>query len=382
MSQTPHHPRDPFEAARKSTGTMCVHAQGVDVPLILRYPDLRAALKDWETYSSDDLRNIVLHGEQGVRDGRQYPIETDPPEHKAYRKIVDPFFRRPLDNDYRVGMQQLLDDAIQVALGNEIDAIHDFALPVQSKSLAMMLNVDMAEADEWVGWGTHVFYDGDGKSKGDALTDYNRAQFAKTAGSGGDDFYSVLNRAEYDGRPLTDEEKLGFANLAFAGGRDTVIGTITGILAHLGDEPDVLEFLRADEKRLSPATEEYLRFISPVTVLARKCPHGATVGDQAVPPGGRAGVCYASANYDETVFPDPHQLKLDRSPNPHIAFGFGKHFCLGAHQARLIIRCLLLSLCDKVSRVEIIDAVTKSEKEVEYTREIGFEKLSVRLHAK
>jgi cytochrome P450 len=357
-----------------------MRAEGQDMPLILRLDDIRRACKDWQTFSSDDPFMIVPHSEAHVRSVRQLPIECDPPDHREYRALVEDLFKRPNQPGYREAMQRLTDTIVGecVARGT-VEAVHDLALPLQSRSLALLLNVDQREADLWMTWGLHVFKDGDGVSKGQELADYVRRKFEEAEGSSGGDFFSLLNRAEFRGRKLTAEEKQGFAGVTFAGGRDTVIHTVSGVLAHCAEEPAALPFLREDPARITPAVEEFVRFVSPLTAIARRCPHGAQVAGVEVEPGGRVGLCWPSANRDERVFARPDELLLDRSPNPHVGFGFGVHHCLGAPQARLILRCLITALCQQVERIRLLEAEPQVETESSFTRQVGYERLTIEL---
>ena len=371
--------RDPFEAAREATGVQTVAAEGQEVPLVLRLADVRRTCKDWRTFSNDDPFMIVLHSEADVRSVRQYPIETDPPAHTEYRKLVEPFFKKPLGAKYQSGIEELTRQVVAEALAaGEVEVVRRLSLPLQSRSLARLLGVPDAEAELYIGWGTHVFKDGDGVSKGGNLADYIRRKFEETRGSDADDFFSTLNRAQFDGRPLTLEEKHGFANMAFAGGRDTVIHTVSSIIAHLAQHPGDLAFLKEDPARIVAATEEFVRYVSPLTAIARRCPHGGEVAGHAVPEGGRVGLCWPSANRDSKAFDRADEVVLDRSPNPHVGFGFGIHQCLGAPQARLILRSLLRALCDQVQTLDLLDAAAEVEHESSYSRQVGYKSLRVR----
>lgn len=353
-----------------------MRAEGQEMPLVLRLQDVRKVCKDWKTFSSDDPFMIVPHSEANVRSVRQYPIETDPPDHTDYRALVEPFFRRPNDADYQVGMQQLVDEALAAAaIPDSVDIVSELALPLQSRSLARLLNVDDSEANLWISWGTHVFKEGDGVSKGAELSSYIREKFEAAEGSEADDFFSVLNRADFQGRKLTLEERYGFANMAFAGGRDTVIHTVSSIIAHFAAHPEGLEFLRQDPARIITATEEFVRYVSPLTAIVRSCPHSAKVLDAEIAPGGRVGLCWPSANRDETAFTKPDEVVLDRSINPHVGFGFGIHKCLGAAQARLIIRSLLQALCNQIEAIHLIEAIPEIERESSFERQVGFKRL-------
>lgn len=370
--------RDPFREKRQGSGIEYMQAEGEDMPLVLRLQDVRKVCKDWKTFSNDDPFMIVPHSEANVRSVRQYPIETDPPDHTDYRALVEPFFNRPNDAGYQAGMRQLVDEVLAAAATpDSVDVVSELALPLQSRSLTRLLNVDDSEAKLWISWGTHVFKEGDGVSKGAELGSYIREKFEAAEGSDADDFFSALNRAEFQGRKLTLEEKHGFANMAFAGGRDTLIHTISSIIAHFASHPEGLEFLRQDQARIITATEEFVRYVSPLTAIVRRCPHGAKVLDAEVAPGGRVGLCWPSANRDETAFDRPQEVVLDRSINPHVGFGFGIHRCLGAVQARLVIRSLLQSLCDQIEAIHLIEAVPEIEQESSFERQVGYKRLRV-----
>ena len=96
-----------------------------------------------------------------------------------------------------------------------------------------------------------------------------------------------------------------------------------------------------------------------------------------MPPDGRVSLCWASANQDASAFPAPSEIRLDRKPNPHLAFGFGTHLCLGAAHARLLLRSLLSACLQQVGRLSIINARRRIENEARYQREVGFESLTL-----
>lgn len=372
---------DPFKEKRKDDSVLECPFQGESVPMFLRHADVRAAAKDWKAYSSDAPFRVPIPSEEDVRNVRQLPIETDPPEHTEYRAITDPFFKRAKLPEVIEKVELLVADLIEEATSREsIEIVRGFALPLQSRALTYLLNVPESEAEEWISWGTHVFRDGgDGQRKGAVLEDYIHRQLDRAEADPGDDFFSALAKAEFRGRRLTRDEMAGFANLAFAGGRDTVINSVTSILAYFAAHPESLEALRDHPSGIVLAGEEFIRWISPLTHIGRVCPVGTKVRGKDVPPGGRVSLCWASANFDETVFTKPEEVKLDRKPNPHMAFGAGPHICQGAPHARLIIRTLLKLLSRKVSRIRLIEAVDNLEKEATYTRKNSYERLVVSL---
>jgi cytochrome P450 len=353
--------------------------QGEMTPMILRHEAVRVAARDWKTFSSDAPFRVPIPSEEDVRSVRQLPVETDPPDHTEYRKIVEPFFQRAKDPSMIRQVEQLMDEMVSEALARgTVEVVREFALPIQSRALTYLLNVPESEAAEWISWGTHVFRDGgDGRKKGAALEAYLSEQLDQGAVRRGEDFFSALAGASFRGRPLTREEMMGFANLTFAGGRDTVIHTISSVLAHLARHPEALDFLRADPSRIVHAGEEFFRVITPLTHIGRRCPIETDLQGVTVPAGGRVSLCWASANQDPSAFDVPGEIRLDRKPNPHLAFGFGPHLCLGAAHARLLLRSLLQTCVTQVGRLTILAEVERVEDEAQYRRIVGFESLTL-----
>ncbi|MDB6040859.1 MAG: cytochrome, partial [Verrucomicrobiales bacterium] len=309
---------------------------------------------------------------------RQLPVETDPPDHTDYRKIVEPFFQRAKDPAVIAQVESLIEESLCGAFEREsIELVREFALPIQSRALAYLLNVSEAEAETWISWGIHVFRDGD--SKGAALEAYLNGQLDRSLANPGEDLFSALTKATFRGRALSREEMMGFANLTFAGGRDTVIHTTTSALAHFAKHPETLEFLRQDPTRIVHACEEFFRIITPLTHIGRVCPVETNVHGVTVKPGGRVSLCWASANRDDDVFDAPDEVRLNRKPNPHLAFGFGTHLCLGAAHARLLLRTLLQQCVERVRSITILDSKERVENEESYQRVVGYESLIVQL---
>jgi cytochrome P450 len=202
-------------------------------------------------------------------------------------------------------------------------------------------------------------------------------RFDRAMAGDGTDFFSALTRATFRGRPPTREEMMGFANLTFAGGRDTIIQSIASIIGYLAGNRASLEFLREDPKRITHASEEFFRAFMPLTHIGRVCPVETDVHGVIVPAGGRVSLGWAAANHDPTVFEAPEEVRLDRQPNPHLSFGFGAHLCLGAAHARLIVRTLLKVLSEKVGWITLLQAEENVEVESHYRRVNGYKSLSV-----
>ena len=372
---------DPFREARAQNGVLSCPFHGEDILLLLRHGDVREAARDWKRFSSDAPFRVPIPSEAAVRSMRQLPIETDPPAHTDYRAIVEPHFQRAKQPEVIRKVEALIAEKLSESLDREtVEVVNHFALPIQSRALTYLLNVPESEADTWIGWGIHVFKVTGGTFKqGNVLEQYLHAQFDRAEANPGNDFFSALTQATYRGRRLTREEMMGFGNLTFAGGRDTIIHSISSIIAYLSAHPEALEYLRQDPKRIVHAAEEFFRVFMPLTQIGRVCPVDTDVHGVTVKAGARIGLGWAAANLDETVFEAPREIRLDRKPNPHLSFGFGPHLCLGASHARLIIRSLLQALAEQVAQVTVLAATALVEREAAYERQVGYQALTVRL---
>ena len=377
-------PSDPFREAREAGAVAACEFGGERIPMLLRHKDVRDATRDWKTFSSDAPFRVPIPSEELVRSVRQLPIETDPPDHTEYRRLIDSFFTRPREAWFQDKIRALVAGMLDEALAREsVEVVGEFALPMQSRALAILLGVPDAEADEWIGWGMNVFKDPDSEGlneeKGAQLDAYIQRRLDKAESAPGEDFFSALTQADFRGRRLTREEMTGFCNLAFAGGRDTVIHSISSIVAHIAERPEILQMLRDDPKLVMSATEEFMRHISPITHLGRVCPHGADADGAHVEPDGRVSLCWASANRDASVFDAPDELRLDRKPNPHVAFGSGPHTCVGALHARVLFRILLEELAARVGAILVEEQEHHVEPIAHFQRQVGYDKLVARL---
>ncbi|MEN8695283.1 MAG: cytochrome P450 [Akkermansiaceae bacterium] len=367
-------PTDPFRKAREEGPVLKCPFQGEEIPMLLKHADVRAAAKDWKTYSSDAPFRVPIPSEEEMRTMRQLPIETNPPEHGEWRKLVEPFFLRAKKPEVIVKVDDLISEMLASVSGREFDAVREFAIPIQCRALTYLLDVPESEGEIFMSWGMHVFSD-----EGGSLEEYLQQAFDRAEANPSDDFFSALTKATFRERPLTRDEMMGFANLTFAGGRDTIIHSITNILAYFAKHPIDLQKLRENPKGIVLAGEEFFRAFMPLTHIGRVCPVTTDVQGHEVPPNGRVSLGWAAANFDSAVFSNPEFVQLDRKPNPHVSFGFGTHLCLGAPHARLIVRTLLTQLVEKVDALELISANVHVEKNPSYERVNGFDELRLKI---
>lgn len=175
-----------------------------------------------------------------------------------------------------------------------------------------------------------------------------------------DDLVSVWANAEIDGEPLDDLTILHETGLVISGGAETTRTVVARGLRAFCDHPEQWELLAAEPERIPLAVEELVRWVTPLNNFFRTAVAPARVGDTEVAPGDRIILLYPSANRDEAVFDDPFRFDVTRSPNPHLGFGFGTHFCLGASLARFELTLLFEQLTSRLTGLHpITEPVTE-----------------------
>lgn len=373
--------KDAFKELRNSKGYEHIDDQDDPVMMILGHKDVRRCAHNWKTFQSGaEPGRIVVPSEVNIRDTRQIPFEVDPPDHKEYRGLVEEWFRRPLQEDYKIKLRDLVDGCLDQALSlKEIEVVEDFALPLQSRALTLLLNIPLEEAETWISWGTHVFRSESAKldkSKANILYDYIDRQIDKAIEKPSDNLYTHLLNAEYQNRKLTKEEVKGVMILTFAGGRDTVINYITNTIAYFSEHPESLSLIKKMPSVANTAVEELVRYFSPLTHMGRVATESTSVCEHAIAQDSRISLCWASANRDETVFDQPNEVILDRKKNPHVAFGFSHHKCLGASHARQLMNVLLKSLSEKVENIKVIAQEENIEEWGTVHRKVGYHSLT------
>ena len=168
-----------------------------------------------------------------------------------------------------------------------------------------------------------------------------------------EDLITLLLNTEVDGAPMTDVAFGSFFVQLVVAGNDTSRTMLSNSLLALLQHPEQLAELRADRSLVPGALEEVLRWANPLHYFRRTLTADATLGGVTIPEGDKLAMVYTSANRDEAVFSDPHRFDIHRSPNPHLSFGIGEHFCLGVHLARLEGRVFLEELLELWSDIEL-----------------------------
>jgi cytochrome P450 len=297
---------------------------------------VREALRDTATYSSD------LQGDSDVRDYRQLPLEVDPPRHHLYRAALAPFFVKPsiekLIPDFQVISKLLIDEFFAA---DSADVISTLALPLVMKNLGVIYRRPQ-DVQEWISWGPDVWTASSAARDGKVLHEYLDRIYLEAITQGTGDVWSDLSLLVIEGNQISPEEFRGIAGVMLAGGRDTVVKIISGMIWHFGHNSDDLELLREKPDLRDSAVQEFLRFLTPLPQMNRTTVPES--GSSELPDDRYVGVSFISGNFDENVFENPYQVNFCRGRNPHLSFGFGPHTCIGNHIAEIEAKVFLDTL--------------------------------------
>ncbi|HEY2427300.1 MAG TPA: cytochrome P450 [Acidimicrobiales bacterium] len=337
--------------------------------VITKYKDVHDVGRDPHTYSSDSDRGGVVGleepvGPQPSTGDAKFMLMMDPPQHTRYRKLVNKGFTPKMINALEALIRQrterILDDA--VAKGT-CDFVVDVAAELPLQAIAELIGVPFEERHKIFDWSNRMVGSEDPEYSVGAEEAFG-AQVEMFGYAGElanqrrqeprDDIMTTLLQAEIDGDKLTEMEFNLFFMLLSVAGNETTRNAITHGMNAFLEHPDQWEHFTADvDGRLPGATEEILRWASPVMYFRRNVTHDTTLSGVDFAAGDKVSIWYCSANRDEDVFEDPFRFDIERSPNDHLAFGGGgPHFCLGASLARMEIRVLFEELAHRVKGIE------------------------------
>ena len=313
-------------------------------------------------------------------------IDMDDPEHWNRRKLVykglTPRRVREREPAIRRTARRLVD---AVAEREEFDLIWDLAAWLPLNVIADDLGVAEADREQLLHWSDQLL-SGLGSHDQEILNkqmlaavgyaEYARKVIEARRAQPTDDLMSILVHAEVDGDHLSDEEIISESLLILVGGDETTRHVISGGVYQLLLERSRWETLRADRSLLPSAIEEMLRWVSPIRNMARQATEDLELNGRHISKGEKLLLLYPSANRDESVFENPFQFDIRRKPNEHVAFGFGPHFCLGAHLARLELTVILEELLDRLPTLKLLDATEPSYRPANFVS--GYDSLRVR----
>jgi cholest-4-en-3-one 26-monooxygenase len=331
------------------------HDPNSDVWAITRYADLRAvSTRPGDFSNQDNIRPKTGHVPM--------MISMDDPEHAKRRRLVSRGFtpRRVADQEPRI--REICDGLLDRVLERgECDFVWDVAAWLPLIVIADMLGVAPEDHERLLRWSDLLLEGtaGDLDKLEEATTAfgeyyaYQAEVIEDRRGCPRQDLVSVLIDAEVDGQRLDDESLIWESLLILIGGDETTRHVISGGMLELLRHPDALARLRDDPTRLPRAIEEMLRWVSPIKTMSRTVTRDVELGGQTIPEGDEVLLTYPAANRDAGVFDDADVFDIDRADNPHVAFGHGPHFCLGASLARLELRVLFERVLERMHDIEL-----------------------------
>ena len=344
---------------------------------VATYAETLAVLRDPETYSSVTGGSRPYGGTllQDLAIAGQVLNMMDDPRHSQIRRLVSsgltPRMIRRVEDDLRSRARRLLD---AVSPGSPFDFLVDIAAELPMQMICILLGVPESER-HWLFEAIEPQFDFGGSRKasvgqmtpeeaGTRMYTYGQELIAAKRAKPTDDMLSVVANATLDSdglSPLSNVELYLFFSLLFSAGAETTRNAVAGGLLALAEHPAQMALLRADPALLPTAVEEMVRWTSPSPSKRRTATRDVELGGCAVKAGQKVQIWEGSANRDESAFDRPGVFDITRKPNPHLGFGQGIHYCLGANLARLELRVLYEELLARFSSVRVV-------KPVEWTR--------------
>jgi cholest-4-en-3-one 26-monooxygenase len=303
-------------------------------------------------------------------------VAMDPPRHGPMRRLASLRFTPRGVRNRREAVEriavEILDEAATGNLAGECDFVEALAAPLPIAVVSLILGVPRSDWQLVFHWTNEVIGKDDPEFRRPGETADQSSMRARRElhqyfdhlveqrrQDPQDDLVSELLRADIDGQPLTGLELLSYCELMVEAGNETTRNAISGGLLAFGDHPDEWARLQAHPELLPDAVEEVLRWVSPITHFTRTATEDCELAGQPIRQGEQVALFFASANRDEAVFDDPFAFRVDRRPNPHLAFGFGEHFCMGTHVARIELETIFRHLLTRLEWFEVVGPVER-----------------------
>jgi cholest-4-en-3-one 26-monooxygenase len=357
----------PHEAFRLLRKEAPVHFQkepnGRGYYVITKYDDIVNISKNPKTFSSYHGTNIEEYPPEALDAVRMLMVNMDPPQHNKFRKLASVAFTprvvKALEPHIRERTQKILQE---VQEKRDVDIVANMAGELPLQVICDLGGVPQADRHLIFNWSNRLIgFDDpefqtsfeDGTIAAAEVWQYANQLAEDRKGKTGDDFVTLLVNAEVDGNRLTEMEFDAFFLMLMVAGNETTRNLISGGLLALLENPAEQARLVKDPSLVPSAVEEMLRWVTPVMYFRRTTTTDVEIRGVKIKEGEKVVMYYPSANRDEDVFTDPYKFDVGRTPNEHLAFGTGQHFCLGASLARLEIRIMFEELLKRLPKFEL-----------------------------
>lgn len=315
--------------------------------MVFRYEDVKQVFTDWQTFSSK-----IPHPPEQT-DFTQSINYIDPPRHRSLRSLVAKVFTTRRVEALAPRIAQITHELIEKAEGQErMNFMHDLAIPLPIIVIAEILGVPIADRDDFKRWSDGIIVLEPVALK--AMADYFRHLIEQRQKSHSDDLISDLIAACETGESLTAQELVDFCIVLLVGGNETTSNLLGNAILCFNEYSEAFERLKQEPALLPSAVEEVLRYRSSVQAMERFTKVDTQLGKKLIPAGQKVTVWIGAANRDESVFEHSEEFVIDRKPNPHLAFGNGIHFCLGAPLARLEGMIVLNAVLEHLPTLQIV----------------------------
>lgn len=326
---------------------------------IARYAEIRDVSLNQELFTSAKSSRIDAPPVSSM-------INRDEPEHMDRRDNIRRRFTPQAVRDYEPFIRRAASRLVDAVIDKgRCDFVADLAKPLPMIVIGELLGLPECDHEKLLAWsdiiatGMSNMYEGFEELSRHAVHEFDEYityWFEERRENPGDDLISMIQAGEINGCPVTHKDLMQETLLLLIGGDETTRHVLSGGLEALIRNPQQFDKLKSDTGRyMDKAIDECLRWASPVKTIARESTRDVSLGGQQIRKGDKLVLLYESGNRDETVFDQPYDFDIERSPNHHLTFGgFGRHYCLGASLAKLEIRCLFLEILGRLPSIRLV----------------------------
>jgi cholest-4-en-3-one 26-monooxygenase len=367
------YPHEVWTELRATAPVARIEADG-HVPFwaVTRHADVVHVAAHPARYSS--AQGITLRPTNARIPPSEIVVMLDPPKHGKVRRVLSGRFTPRAVRTRADDLDRLARDVVDRTpeAAGDFDFVEQIAAPFPLAVIAWLLGVPDEDWELLFRWTNEIIGKDDPefrradetpgqtikRARGEVHAYFSRL-IEQRRRAPDDRLISTLLAGEIDGQPLNDAQLLAYCELLVEAGNETTRNAISGGIVAFTEHPDEWSRLRSSPELIDSAADEILRWSSPISHFARTVTERCEMHDVTLEPGDQVAIYFASSNRDESVFDRPFDFRIDRSPNPHLAFGFGEHVCMGAHIARLEIQAIVRHLLARYDGFELIGEVER-----------------------